>query len=172
MAESALRCGSAVFLRPWRVGAGGAAPFRRDCSCPLSIRPAGWAFAGPFSFTWTHIYVDKGNFLAQIVTFREQTSIPSQSISHSACFLSSFPVLEARGGASAQAWAWPAVSWQERFCFCTRHAGAGSGLRGEGRPRSAARVDSGLEGDLPGLLRLLQGPGPGRCIPSVSEPCP
>ena len=47
--------------------------------------------------------MDKGDFLAQIMTFREQTSIPSQSNSRSACFLSSFLVLEAQGRASAQA---------------------------------------------------------------------
>ena len=90
----------------------------------------------------------KRDFLAQNVTFREQTSIPSQSNSHSACFLSSFSVLEAQGGASAQAGPGLPSPGRRVSAFVPGMQALDQGREEKGDPRSATCVDSSLEGDL------------------------
>lgn len=118
--------------------------------------------------------MDKRNFLAQNVTFREQTSIPSQSNSHGACFLSSFSVLQARGGASAQAGPALPSPGRRASAFAPDMLALDQGREGKGDPHSATCVDSGLEGDLRGCSVSFRARGWGSSSPAspscVREP--
>ena len=102
------------------------------------------------------------------MTFREQTSIPSQSNSHSACFLSSF-VLEARGGASEQAGPGLPSPGRRVSAFVPGMQALDQGREEKGDPHSATCVDSSLEGDLWGRsvsFRVRGGSSPAspRCV--------